>query len=129
MDTLPEDKLPLATTGMRDPAATTDPAAMPAAVKESPDADTPENMRQRSLVVFSFWAVVLLLGLPLWWITTSIYRAPLPLQEMQSWANGRVRASVLSCSATELTRARPAGPSSRCLSTSKLICCRTLSTY
>lgn len=39
--------------------------------------------------MLSFWAVVLLLGLPLWWFTTSIYRAPLPLREMQSWANGR----------------------------------------
>ncbi|KAF8249712.1 hypothetical protein K440DRAFT_582083 [Wilcoxina mikolae CBS 423.85] len=54
-----------------------------------PPPDTPENVRTRSLVVLSFWSVVLLLGLPLWWITTSIYRAPLPLNEMQSWANGR----------------------------------------
>ncbi|KAI5843740.1 phosphatidylinositol-glycan biosynthesis class S protein [Tricharina praecox] len=56
---------------------------------DSPPPDTPENERTRALVVLSFWTVVLLLGLPLWWFTTSIYRAPLPLEEMQSWANGR----------------------------------------
>ncbi|KAA8913285.1 phosphatidylinositol-glycan biosynthesis class S protein [Sphaerosporella brunnea] len=56
---------------------------------KSPPPDTPENARTRSLVVLSFWSVVLLLGLPLWWFTTSIYRAPLPLKEMQSWSNGR----------------------------------------
>ncbi|CCX13587.1 phosphatidylinositol-glycan biosynthesis class S protein [Pyronema domesticum] len=54
-----------------------------------PPSDTPENARTRSWVVLSFWSVVLLLGVPLWWCTTSIYRAPLPLNEMQSWANGR----------------------------------------
>lgn len=59
---------------------------------KTPPPDTPENARTRCLVVISFWSVVLLLGLPLWWLTTSIYRAPLPLKEMQSWASGRVRA-------------------------------------
>ena len=58
--------------------------------KKSPSPDTPENTRIRSLVILSFWVVVITIGLPLWWITTAIYRAPLPLKEMQSWADGRV---------------------------------------
>lgn len=62
---------------------------------KSPPPDTPENARIRCLVVASFWGVVLLLGLPLWWLTTSIYRAPLPLKEMQGWASGRVRAPFM----------------------------------
>ncbi|RPB01042.1 hypothetical protein L873DRAFT_1678010 [Choiromyces venosus 120613-1] len=57
--------------------------------KKSPPPDTPENTRTRSLVILSFWVVVITVGLPLWWITTAIYRAPLPLKEMQSWADGR----------------------------------------
>lgn len=44
----------------------------------------------RTKVILSFWAVVIFLGLPVWWKTTSIYRASLPLEEMMSWAEGRV---------------------------------------
>lgn len=57
---------------------------------KDPPPEPPANIRIRTLVVFSFWAVVLALGIPLWWLTTSIYRAQLPLKEMQSWADGRV---------------------------------------
>ncbi|KAG0135889.1 phosphatidylinositol-glycan biosynthesis class S protein [Tuber indicum] len=57
--------------------------------KKPPPPDTPEGTRTRSLVILSFWVVVITVGLPLWWITTAIYRAPLPLKEMQSWADGR----------------------------------------
>ncbi|TGZ82739.1 hypothetical protein EX30DRAFT_339028 [Ascodesmis nigricans] len=61
--------------------------------KSTPDAEPPpelpENARARRYVILSFWLVVVLLGLPLWWKTTSIYRAPLPLRDMQSWADGR----------------------------------------
>ncbi|KAG0643616.1 phosphatidylinositol-glycan biosynthesis class S protein [Tuber brumale] len=57
--------------------------------KRPPPPDTPENTCTRSLVILSFWVVVITVGLPLWWITTAIYRAPLPLKEMQSWADGR----------------------------------------
>ncbi|CUS13171.1 unnamed protein product [Tuber aestivum] len=57
--------------------------------RKSPPPDTPENTRNRSLVILSFWVVVITVGLPLWWVTTAIYRAPLPLNEMQSWADGR----------------------------------------
>lgn len=44
----------------------------------------------RTKVILSFWAVIIFLGLPVWWKTTSIYRASLPLEEMMSWAEGRV---------------------------------------
>ncbi|PWW72352.1 hypothetical protein C7212DRAFT_302205 [Tuber magnatum] len=57
--------------------------------RKPPPPDTPENTHTRSLVILSFWVVVITVGLPLWWITTAIYRAPLPLKEMQSWADGR----------------------------------------
>ncbi|KAL8872713.1 MAG: hypothetical protein Q9174_001700 [Haloplaca sp. 1 TL-2023] len=48
-----------------------------------------EGIRIRQLVILSFWAVVVLLGLPAWWWTTSIHRARLPLEEMADWAKGR----------------------------------------
>lgn len=55
-----------------------------------PPPESDENIRVRSQVIFSFWAIVLLFGLPTWWWTTSIYRARLPLQEMHEWADGKV---------------------------------------
>jgi Phosphatidylinositol-glycan biosynthesis class S protein len=47
-------------------------------------------------VVASVWAVVLL-GLPLWWKTTAVYRAQLPFSQIDSWAERKV------CIATLLT--------------------------
>jgi GPI-anchor transamidase subunit S len=58
--------------------------------KEAPP-ERPESVTLRRLVVFSFWAIVLFLGLPIWWRTTTIYRAKLPLSQMMDWAEGRVR--------------------------------------
>jgi hypothetical protein len=58
--------------------------------KKEPPPEKPESIRLRSLVIFSFWAVILCLGLPIWWKTTTIYRAPLPLDQMMDWADGRV---------------------------------------
>ncbi|KIV94193.1 hypothetical protein PV10_01982 [Exophiala mesophila] len=55
---------------------------------KQPPPENPEAIRLRTKVVFSFWAVILLLGLPTWWKTTSIYRAELPLQDMLDWADG-----------------------------------------
>ncbi|KAF2402911.1 hypothetical protein EJ06DRAFT_541738 [Trichodelitschia bisporula] len=55
-----------------------------------PPPDSWENILTRRLVLFSFWAVILFLGLPIWWKTTTIYRAPLPLHQMQDWADGKV---------------------------------------
>lgn len=46
------------------------------------------ELRNRGQIVLSFWFVVLGLGLPLWYLTTSIYRAPLPLSQMKSWSEG-----------------------------------------
>lgn len=73
-----------------DVGAATVAAATVAAAKQPPP-EKPEAIRLRTKVVFSFWAVILLLGLPTWWKTTSIYRAELPLQEMINWAEGSVR--------------------------------------
>ena len=57
---------------------------------KEPPPEKQEDIRLRRWVVFSFWAVILFLGLPVWWHTTSIYRAKLPLDEMMDWADGRV---------------------------------------
>ena len=59
-------------------------------VKKQPPPETLESIRIRKLVIGSFWVIVIFLGLPMWWWTTSIYRASLPLQEMLEWADGKV---------------------------------------
>ena len=73
--------------------------APPDAVSASKQAppEKPEAVSLRSKIVFSFWVVILLLGVPTWLKTTSIYRADLPLQDMIKWADGLV--STLSMSA------------------------------
>ena len=58
--------------------------------KKEPPPETPESIRLRLFVILSFWAIVLFLGLPIWWRTTAIYRAKLPLDQMMDWADGRV---------------------------------------
>jgi len=55
-----------------------------------PPAEKPEATRTRFKVIAAFWAVIIFLGLPIWWKTTSIYRAHLPFQEMVDWADGKV---------------------------------------
>ena len=55
-----------------------------------PPPESVKDIRTRSLVIFSFWAIVIFLGLPVWWWTTSIHRSRLPLQEMLEWAEGKV---------------------------------------
>jgi hypothetical protein len=52
--------------------------------------ETPEAISTRFRVIATFWAVIILLGFPIWWKTTSIYRAHLPIQEMVDWADGKV---------------------------------------
>ena len=64
------------------------PDATPA--KKGPPPESVESIRTRCLVIISFWAIVILLGLPTWLRTTSIYRAQLPLEEMLEWADGKV---------------------------------------
>ncbi|KAL9099616.1 MAG: hypothetical protein Q9163_004905 [Psora crenata] len=54
-----------------------------------PPPEGPEGPRLRGLVILSFWAVVIFLGVPVWLWTTSIYRARLPLGEMLGWADGK----------------------------------------
>jgi hypothetical protein len=64
--------------------------------KKEPPPESAEEIKIRSLVIFSFWAIVLFLGLPIWWRTTAIYRARLPLNQMMDWADGRVSSSNVS---------------------------------
>ncbi|EEY21004.1 conserved hypothetical protein [Verticillium alfalfae VaMs.102] len=59
---------------------------------ENPKEPPPEkasDVRRRSFVILSFWAIALCFGVPIWWITTSIYRANLPLSDMLDWADGK----------------------------------------
>jgi phosphatidylinositol glycan class S len=58
--------------------------------KKEPPPEKPEQIRMRSFVLLSFWAIIIFLGLPIWWRTTTIYRANLPLDQMMDWADGRV---------------------------------------
>ncbi|KAJ2896466.1 GPI transamidase component PIG-S [Zalerion maritima] len=55
--------------------------------RKEPPPEEPHDVRRRSYVILSFWLIVLLLGLPIWWHTTAIYRASLPLDEMGEWAD------------------------------------------
>ncbi|KAK4136293.1 hypothetical protein BT67DRAFT_418470 [Trichocladium antarcticum] len=57
--------------------------------KKQPPPEKPSDVRRRSRIILSFWLIVLCLGLPIWWQTTSIYRADLPLHEMLEWADGK----------------------------------------
>ena len=65
----------------------------PAKTAKKPPPESVEGIHVRGLVIFSFWAIVIFLGLPVWLWTTSIHRARLPLQEMLDWADGKVRIS------------------------------------
>jgi len=59
-------------------------------VSKQPPPEKPEAINLRTKIIFSFWAVILFLGLPTWWQTTSIYRATLPLEDMLNWVDGTV---------------------------------------
>ncbi|KAK4555030.1 GPI transamidase component [Recurvomyces mirabilis] len=52
----------------------------------SPPADPPQGQWTRRWIILSFWAIIVCFGLPHWLITTSTYRASLPLDAMNSWA-------------------------------------------
>ncbi|KAH6847080.1 phosphatidylinositol-glycan biosynthesis class S protein [Chaetomium sp. MPI-CAGE-AT-0009] len=60
-----------------------------AQAKKQPPPEKPSDVRRRSHIILSFWLIILLLGLPIWWKTTTIYRADLPLQEMLDWSDGK----------------------------------------
>ncbi|KAK3674841.1 GPI transamidase component [Recurvomyces mirabilis] len=66
---------------MRSPAGSAKTDAMP-----SPPADPPEGQWTRRWIILSFWAIIVCFGLPHWLMTTSTYRASLPLDAMNSWA-------------------------------------------
>ena len=57
--------------------------------KTSPP-ESPAVTWTRSWIIFAFWAIVACLGLPHWIWTTSIHRSDLPLDAMNSWADGQV---------------------------------------
>ncbi|ERT01342.1 hypothetical protein HMPREF1624_02586 [Sporothrix schenckii ATCC 58251] len=59
------------------------------AEKKQPPPEKPSDIRRRGAVILSFWLIVALLGLPIWWYTTTIYRANLPLDDMMEWADGK----------------------------------------
>lgn len=58
--------------------------------KSAPPPETPAAVQTRFRVIAAFWAVIIFLGFPIWWKTTSIYRASLPIEEMVDWADGKV---------------------------------------
>ncbi|KAJ6187260.1 hypothetical protein N7519_002168 [Penicillium mononematosum] len=60
-----------------------------ASVKRAPPPETPAALQTRFRVITAFWAVIIFLGFPIWWKTTSIYRASLPIEEMVDWADGK----------------------------------------
>ncbi|KAF3909652.1 hypothetical protein AA313_de0207540 [Arthrobotrys entomopaga] len=66
-----------------------DGTAVEATFKQPPP-EVPETIRTRSWTLATFWIIAIFLGLPLWHATTTIYRAPLPMQEMQDWSEGKL---------------------------------------
>ncbi|KAF2738434.1 hypothetical protein EJ04DRAFT_532413 [Polyplosphaeria fusca] len=65
------------------------PDQVPKMTAKTPPEST-ESLWLRRCVIMSFWAVAICLGLPMWWKTTAIYRAELPLQAMTDWADGKM---------------------------------------
>jgi hypothetical protein len=57
---------------------------------KQPPPETSEGIWMRRWIMFSFWSVAVFLGLPIWWKTTTVYRAPLPLDQMLEWGDGKV---------------------------------------
>ncbi|KAL1957579.1 hypothetical protein VTO42DRAFT_5690 [Malbranchea cinnamomea] len=79
-----EGKMPSSMQAVSEPSKAAPTMAKPGATKSLPPPEKPEEIRTRSLIILSFWAVIIFLGLPMWWKTTSIYRAHLPLDDMGS---------------------------------------------
>lgn len=65
-------------------------AVSEAKVKKTAPPETSQQIWRRRLIIVSFWAIVLCLGLPIWQRTTAVYRAGLPIQSMTDWADGKV---------------------------------------
>lgn len=82
-----------AATAMGAPSDSTTASAVPtgaAPETKMPPPEKPSDTRRRSYIILSFWLVIVLLGLPIWWKTTTIYRASLPIDDMLRWADGSV---------------------------------------
>ena len=60
------------------------------ASSKQPPSESSYTIWTRRFTIASFWAVAIFLGLPIWWRTTTIHRASLPLQAMNAWADGKV---------------------------------------
>ncbi|KAK3391488.1 phosphatidylinositol-glycan biosynthesis class S protein [Sordaria brevicollis] len=90
-DTLSSDTQTATLTSTSTPMATPlEPAtAATSSTLEEPPPEKLSDVRRRIWVIVSFWLIVLLLGLPIWWKTTTIHRANLPLKEMLDWADGK----------------------------------------
>ncbi|ROV88470.1 hypothetical protein VMCG_10471 [Cytospora schulzeri] len=65
------------------------PAPPTTSARKEPPPEKPSDIRRRSFIILSFWLIVLCLGLPIWWHTTTIPRASLPLDDMMDWADGK----------------------------------------
>ncbi|KAF2421036.1 hypothetical protein EJ08DRAFT_653604 [Tothia fuscella] len=57
---------------------------------KEPPPETSEAIFRRRMILLSFWAVAVFLGLPIWWKTTTVYRAQLPVGRMLEWGDGKV---------------------------------------
>ncbi|OJJ46893.1 hypothetical protein ASPZODRAFT_65435 [Penicilliopsis zonata CBS 506.65] len=82
----------LASSQTSSPAAddvTTTMSSTKASAQRLPPPEKAEAVRTRTGVIAAFWLVIILFGFPIWWKTTSIYRARLPIQEMIDWADGK----------------------------------------
>jgi len=75
---------------MSDPKRSSSSQPVASASKQKLPPSSKQEVRTRQYVVLSFWAVVFFLGLPIWWRTTTVYRASLPLEDMTAWADGKI---------------------------------------
>lgn len=69
----------------KEAAASTEPTSA-----KLPPPEKPSQTNNRTYIILSYWLVVIFLGLPVWWKTTAIYRANLPIDGMMQWADGKV---------------------------------------
>ncbi|KAG0035105.1 hypothetical protein BGZ81_000659 [Podila clonocystis] len=76
---------PTSTTAIATMTTIIGPESITKSTATSMTAKAPGTNRTRQLVLLSVWTVVLL-GLPLWWKTTRVYRAELPYQDIEQWS-------------------------------------------